>query len=1111
MRRRGRWGRNPNQPGRKALRCATPSRRAWGAVSSRLSKIEQGNTAKIEHYATHLISGIEDYLAEGETAARWLGRAAAAYGLSGELGEGQMTAMLDGVDPARLGEVRDSSGAHDMPLVVGSSRRLLAGWEFSIGPDKTFSALWAIADTRTRDRLLVIHREACAALVRVLDEAAYVRRGAGGTQWQRAPGVLCAAVTHTTSRTGDPQLHDHFLIANIAQAPDGKWLTVDGQLIYDRMQFAVTMYGRTLRHLTTQRLGLTWTRPDDNGHRHIAGVPAELAALWAERSKQIRDFMDDHPEISNDLASAITRPDKDDRETYADKIRRWRDKALEMAPEFAQRVISGRFAPGQRGADTDRNERTIPQRRWRTVLEHAAREITRRVAAWDRVEALQTFAEIVPDNCPIQEIEALADELMQSDLVVDLGIPAGGGFGTNRPCGNRYATTELLVFEDVISEFFASGADQVARLTTDEALCRGWRFGDGEVALDAEQVAAACGIAGGGRAHVLSGPAGTGKTYTLQAVARLARLRGVGIEALAPAQAAADLLGEHVGVAGVNVKRRLDDQRRFDVNTWCIVDESSMLPTHQLHQLTERVRASEGKLILVGDPHQLSAVKGPEGMFRALANGSDVAHHQLSEVRRFSTQWEQQASQGLRDGDEAVLDIYSEHGRIRGTSNLPEWEHDKRMAAAIRAVAATAVERISQGDDVAVTARSNDAVSALNSVIQRSLFPDRDTRALRIGDRRLEVGVGDRIITRINDFKIRSTSNTPIINGWAWTVESIEDRGDLKLAAVGRGGNVILPADYIARQGSIQLGWATTVHTAQGRTADVGITLVDDGTDLELLYVGATRGRHSNLIFGLGTDAEVLDAAKAATRKVRAKLSATEVEEIATRASSYPPRRHPSLRDHAPRGARPSDPVRERPRHGRGPPAPDLPADPLPPSAASPTRPSGPVQPPAPPRRSGPRLSELIDFEHPRDRGRGNAEVEKPAKRAREEDSVDTPKPPQVRPSGSPRELGRAARPPTVAPEPAVANRVQETAERAGEPRTVEELARRAQHELGFTVDEITVALRNTRADLNDPATVASLWMTLVTRHEAKAERRTEPWFATHEDPEHEDPELPEL
>ncbi len=389
-------------------------------------------------------------------------------------------------------------------------------------------------------------------------------------------------------------------------------------------------------------------------------------------------------------------------------------------------------------------------------------------------------------------------------------------------------------------------------------------------------------------------------------------------------------------------------------------------------------------------------------MFRVLANSGHVARHQLGEVRRFTLQWEQHASKQLRDGDEAVLETYAEHGRIRGSSNLPEWETDKRIAAMITAVAAAAVERIREGDDVVVTAGSNNVAAALNTAIQRSLFPDRDTRALSVGDGVLEVGVGDRIITRINDFKIRPTSNTPVINGWAWTVESIEDNGDLKLAAVGRGGNVILPVDYIAQRGSIQLGWASTVHTAQGRTADVGITFVDDGTDLELLYVGATRGRHTNLIFGLGTDAEVLDVARAATRKVRAKLSATEVKETAARASGDAPRRHPNLRDDSATGERSAAPVQQQPQPGRGPPATDWPAD-----------------------------------------------------------------------------------PPTPASAPA-AGLIQQTPEPEGDPQTVEELAMRAHHELGLTLDEIGVALRNTGGDLQDPTTVGLLWQTLVIGHEAQ-------------------------
>ena len=156
-------------------------------------------------------------------------------------------------------------------------------------------------------------------------------------------------------------------------------------------------------------------------------------------------------------------------------------------------------------------------------------------------------------------------EANTADLVVDLGIPAAGGLDSNRPGGNRYATVELLQLEDDIARFFVGGASQTARLDADMAVCRQMRFGDtDETSLDGEQLAAACAIAGGGQGHLLSGAAGTGKTYTLQAVAHLAQQRGVRIEAMAPARSAAEELGDHVGVDGINVDRRLRDPLSLD-------------------------------------------------------------------------------------------------------------------------------------------------------------------------------------------------------------------------------------------------------------------------------------------------------------------------------------------------------------------------------------------------------------------------------------------------------------------------------------------------------------------------------------------------------------------
>jgi hypothetical protein len=60
-------------------------------------------------------------------------------------------------------------------------------------------------------------------------------------------------------------------------------------------------------------------------------------------------------------------------------------------------------------------------------------------------------------------------------------------------------------------------------------------------------------------------------------------------------------------------------------------------------------------------------------------------------------------------------------------------------------------------------------------------------------------------------------------------------------------GEVVLPADYVARH--VELSYATTAHRAQGRTVDTAYAMVSPATAREVLYVSATRGRHTNHLY----------------------------------------------------------------------------------------------------------------------------------------------------------------------------------------------------------------------------------------------------------------------
>ena len=131
--------------------------------------------------------------------------------------------------PARAGR-RRSSGA---PMRASPVPVQVAGYDSTFSAPKSVSLLFGLGEGDVREQVRAAHdravREAFAYLER---SAAAVRRGAGGTRVEPADGFVAAAFRHRTSRAGDPQLHTHVLVANLAQGPDGRWSAVDGRRLY---------------------------------------------------------------------------------------------------------------------------------------------------------------------------------------------------------------------------------------------------------------------------------------------------------------------------------------------------------------------------------------------------------------------------------------------------------------------------------------------------------------------------------------------------------------------------------------------------------------------------------------------------------------------------------------------------------------------------------------------------------------------------------------------------------------------------------------------------------------------------------------------------------------
>jgi hypothetical protein len=102
------------------------------------------------------------------------------------------------------------------------------------------------------------------------------------------------------------------------------------------------------------------------------------------------------------------------------------------------------------------------------------------------------------------------------------------------------------------------------------------------------------------------------------------------------------------------------------------------------------------------------------------------------------------------------------------------------------------------------------------------------------------------IITRRNDRRLTAGTSW-VRNGDRWTVTHVTGDGALRATHRRTKKAVTLPAAYV--QDAVELGYATTIHTAQGVTADTTHGLVDELMTREQLYTMISRGRTANRLY----------------------------------------------------------------------------------------------------------------------------------------------------------------------------------------------------------------------------------------------------------------------
>jgi exodeoxyribonuclease V alpha subunit len=357
---------------------------------------------------------------------------------------------------------------------------------------------------------------------------------------------------------------------------------------------------------------------------------------------------------------------------------------------------------------------------------------------------------------------------------------------------------------------------------------------------------------------LMSGGAGSGKTFTVRSVIRACEDLNLSYELAAPTGKAAKRLEQSVKRRAQTVHRLLgfngqtfakgpDEKIEAD---FVVIDEVSMVDVPLMYRLFQAVDLDRTAVLLVGDHNQLPPV-GPGNVLRDLVQSRVVPTTILTKIIR-------QAGV-LKENSTAILD-----GVVRPTcdqkeggrrpwylvNNFTDREHVRMFLEKLFAEVLDERLGFDLLQDVQVLTPIHKGPLGtielniiLQRLIQKKLFGV-DVPDVEPG-RRPEFLPGDKVIQTKNDYELG------VMNGALGYVVENHPKGGLSVDFEGT--VVDIPKDS-AKEYNIQLAYATSIHKMQGSEFPCAVVITHKSHSFmhhrNLLYTAVTRAQKSVIVLG---------------------------------------------------------------------------------------------------------------------------------------------------------------------------------------------------------------------------------------------------------------------
>ncbi|MBS3849780.1 relaxase domain-containing protein [Devosia sp. BSSL-BM10] len=763
------------------------------------------------------------------------------------------------VDFALLERLYAAMAPDGTSLLSNKGGRVLdrqSAYDLTFSVPKSFSLIYAMANDGERKELLnILLAAARKSLSAVEKVAGWARRGKGGTALEPI-SFTAALFIHDEARPsvhndgsifGDPDLHIHCIILNIAKRADGSIGAIQSVLLRNAKMLAGAVFHAALAAgLLGMRLSVD--RVGRNGIFEVASIPDRVIRFFSGRRQEIERRLEAVGVTSAQSPALAAKETAKSRHkkittTLAERLAMWAAAGVRNGFDF-----KGLLAAARQAFEPICHEEGEAIYRFR--LDTLPVELTENEAVLNHMEVIRALnAALVGTGLPPERAIKAFSDLMKSGQLMSLGTDAMGFPLLTTP---EMIETEIAVVS--LSEHLKDGETFALDPSIVADLCA-------QHALSAEQTRAALQVTRGGRVAIVEGAPGAGKSTAQRPIVASYEAAGFRVIGAATAWKIASALGKDLCIesrATADWLALLEHGKvTFDDKTVLIIDEAGLIGARDMLRLLEVANASGAKLILVGDRNQIQPIAAGPGL-GLVARSVEVSR--IETIVRQREAWLRQVVLDLGKGDalKALTELLRRKHVHFGT-DLP---------SAVDALVEKRRELTDAGEAPLLIARTNDQLRLISQAVRK--------------DRRVRGELSEAEVTfigRLPNGEIAPISLSPgdgirflaknkqlgTINGSVGTVLDVVPGATLletRITAQVDGLRVSFAVtDVSDEHGNAQIGWdyGWSAFGSQGVTVEHALVLADANFDRHLSYVAASRARARTHLFVDGASVDAIE------------------------------------------------------------------------------------------------------------------------------------------------------------------------------------------------------------------------------------------------------------